>query len=205
MKISVLVVVFLLQVIPISFAKDQTAVILPDGTVIEGREIYSSPNPTDDLIDAVAVKDLEMVKKLVAEGVDINQPTSSGNLALFEALNEKNSQILDYLLEQGADVNKPVVMGEMQLTPLHVAVNQGYKQTLRKLLERGANVEQEDGILNETVLFTAIRKNEPELVQILTDHGADVQHQSLLGETPLSLAESHNNVEILGILQKESV
>ena len=189
----------------LSYADGMT-VTLPNGTKqkIEVRKIYSSTNPTDNLIDAIAAKDFSMVKEFIEKGANINSFGSSGQVPLSEALSPDEAEILDFLLNHGADVNlnSKGALGEMSV--LEIAVANGYLSSTRKLLEHGAQIEKENSILNETVLFNAIRSGNVELIKLLIANRADITHKNFVGETPVSLAERSENASILEILKPKN-
>ena len=105
---------------------EETTVTLPDGTTLPARRIYTSSNPTDHLIEAIAVKDMKMIESLIAKGIDVNSAGSSGETPLMEALGDDKAQILDFLLEHGADVNRTASFAGLELSPLETAVSNGY-------------------------------------------------------------------------------
>ena len=181
---------------------EEINVTLPDGSkrTVESRRIYSSSNPTDSLIDAIAVKDLNTVKTLVGKGISVNSVGSSGEIPLMEDLDDDKAEILDFLLAQGANVNLTATLAGLEMTPAEVAVTTGHVSSLKKLLDHGVHIEKES-LFGETVLFDAVRGGNPEIVKLLVEHGADIHHKNRMEETPLSLAEKPRKEKILEILK----
>lgn len=114
--------------------------------------------------------------ELLIEFVDIHKENRRGETALHIAAGRHNVNILKYLLglkdEDGKtpsfDVNKKNKNGE---TPLHIAVNAGSKANVELLLEKGANVNEEDGD-HCTPLGVARIRGFNEIARILEAAGA---------------------------------
>ncbi|GAB4367220.1 MAG: hypothetical protein Kow009_04060 [Spirochaetales bacterium] len=75
---------------------------------------------------------LEIARKLLEKGIDVNQRDSFGNTPLHKAV--RYPEMVKLLLDHGAQVNAKNLMGE---TPLHLAIP--YKDTVEILLSRGAD------------------------------------------------------------------
>ncbi len=80
---------------------------------------------------AVVKGDLEAVKKMIEEGVDVNQK-SNGMTALHYAARYNRAEILEYLLENGASIN---VRSSSGLNAYDFAKASGAKDAL-SVLER---------------------------------------------------------------------
>ncbi len=200
-KIGFLVSMGLIWALPWLACAEETSISLPNGKILPTRKIYSSPNRTDHLIEAIAVKDVKKIEDLIAEGVNINSAGSSGETPLMEALGDDKAEILDLLLSHGIDVNLTATIGELEMAPLELAISSGHEASVKKLLAHGAKIERED-MLGETVLFNAVRSGNAGITKLLIDHGADINHKNRIGDTPLSLAEKSGNHRIVEILKK---
>ncbi|RMJ10401.1 hypothetical protein CDV36_009970 [Fusarium kuroshium] len=85
--------------------------------------------------------------------------------------------------------------------PLHLACLIGSKQTIVKLLEKGANVNAIGGHF-EHVLLIAIATNRPDLVAILLQHGADSNYLHEYYGTPLHIAgKMHSTLSVKHLLE----
>ncbi|MBE9116180.1 ankyrin repeat domain-containing protein [Lusitaniella coriacea LEGE 07157] len=84
---------------------------------------------------AVQEGNLEIVKVLIASGVDINSGLSSSPANI--AIQAGRKDILLALLEAGLDVNQKLLNA---WTPLMSAANSGKLSIIKLLVERGANV-----------------------------------------------------------------
>lgn len=74
---------------------------------LESDELDADEQPSgcDELYAAVALNDSALVKKLLAEGHDINNVGLTALPPLFDAVNRFHSGIVDRLLKLGADPN----------------------------------------------------------------------------------------------------
>jgi ankyrin repeat protein/caspase domain-containing protein len=89
-------------------------------------------------------------------------------------------------------------------TPLISAVEKGDVIAAKNLLDRGANVNEEAGILGMTPLMHAAREGNIEMVKILFDKAPAVNAQAKTGAvngwTALSFAASEGHIEIVRLL-----
>ena len=77
------------------------------------------------------------------------------------------------LLKRGADPNKGKGYGGS--TPLHLAITEKKLELVKKLLKKGAHLENKDDD-GYTPLLKAVRDNAPEdIIDVLLEHGANVQ------------------------------
>ncbi|KAL2674235.1 hypothetical protein Neosp_012686 [[Neocosmospora] mangrovei] len=94
------------------------------------------------------------------------------------------------LLDSGAS---PISVAKSAAgSPFHVACLIGSKQTVVKLLEKGADVNEIGGHFGH-VVFIAIATSRPDLVAILLQHGADPNYLHEHNGTPLHLAAKMNS------------
>ncbi|KAJ4328998.1 hypothetical protein N0V84_000570 [Fusarium piperis] len=111
-------------------------------------------------------------------------------------------QIAAALLDNGAS---PVsIVKGVAGSPLHMACLIGSKQTVGKLLEKGANANEIGGHF-EHVLLIAIATHRPDLVALLLQHGADPNYLHEHYGTPLHLAgKMHSTLSVKHLLQHEA-
>jgi len=171
-------------------------------------ELGADPNlgtPTP-LVAAVMRDHVPTIKDLVEKGANIEAPGQEGFKPLPLAIAEDKYESAKALLEAGADVNS--VSGEDKLTPLMIAAGQTSPaegamfipgstrptDIARGLLDRGANVnaQSNNGV---TPLMIAATHNNPPMIGILIDAGADVTLKNKLGQTAAEVAEKNGNLE----------
>ncbi len=127
-------------------------------------------SPDTRLVDAAAKPDLETVRKLVAEHIDVNIPQADGTTALHWAAHWDDSEMAELLISAGANPKTTNAYGG---TPLSEACTNADAAMIVKLLKAGAdpNARSSEG---ETALMTAARTGSVESVKALLDHGAEV-------------------------------
>ncbi|MBQ9395563.1 MAG: ankyrin repeat domain-containing protein [Proteobacteria bacterium] len=97
----------------------------------------------DDFFCAIACDDIKRTEQLIAAGIDPNMVFSSGNsvqLAIFS----DSPQLIELLVKSGGDID----YGSMNETPLAHAINCGYVECVKKLLELGANPKLAIGVIH---------------------------------------------------------
>ncbi len=122
------------------------------------------------LIRAVDRNDIDSIRQLQSEGVDINTPAIGDGTALMIAVRRNNPDMVMSLLELGADVNQS---SEGDGNPLIVAAMRNNLPLAEMLLNNGADVNAAVP-RDETALINASRFGYFELVQMLVSRGADV-------------------------------
>ncbi|MFZ0544701.1 MAG: ankyrin repeat domain-containing protein [Candidatus Promineifilaceae bacterium] len=116
--------------------------------------------------------------------------------ALVYAAKNGRVQVLDYLLNQGANVDAEPYQG----TALFWAISAGQPETVRWLLERGADVHHTADFAGEksiTALHMAAWGGHMESAKVLLQYGADVTHQDpRYGSSPIGWADHLGHPEL---------
>ena len=146
--------------------------------------------------------ELDKVKKLVAEGADINLKDAGDFAPLDCAVFGHHKQTVAFLIDNGADVNARTAVG---LFPLIIADI----EIAELLVAKGANVNLRHRS-GTTVLHSAVNRNDHkgdiELVKLLLSHGADVNAKAYSncvgweGWTPFHVACRNGNKAIVEML-----
>ena len=114
------------------------------------------------------------------------QVNAQGGRNLFPlqaALYKRHFHVANLLFRYGAVVD---VQGDDQNTPLYAASGQGLVDTVRWLLDHGADPNARgDPSWPRAPIFYAVFAMQFEVVQTLLEHNADINLQSTDGETPL--------------------
>lgn len=111
------------------------------------------PLELNHLLEASAEGDIEKVKLLLDQGIDVNSANAQGWTALTNAAYNQHLELVKFLVEHGADVNHANVNGTTVLmyAKSKIIGTQNY-QTLNYLLDHGADPSRKDLKRNWTIL-----------------------------------------------------
>jgi uncharacterized protein len=151
-----------------------------------------APSPTEintyqALFAAVAEGNLEQVKQLVAEGVNLEERDSHQRTPLLVAAHLSNDAVAKALLEAGANPNALDVQRYDLIT---IAAVNNDVDMIELGLEYGANPSNITSPYDGTALIAAAHLGHVETVQTLIDAGAPLDHVNNLGWTAYSRRES---------------
>ncbi len=136
---------------------------------------------------------LEVCGLLVANGADVDAVDGDGRTLLYRAALQGGAEVCERLLDLGADVDGGVAGSR----PLEVAVLCDRLEVCRVLLARGADAE----LLNSSGLSMvnmSISCRHRAILELLLDHGADINRPSVC--PPLTLALSEGDEEVCDLL-----
>jgi len=161
------------------------------------------------LIQGVKDHDVESVRGLLKQRIDVNATQGDGATALHWAAHGDDLAMADLLIRSGARAR---VANELGATPLHLACTNrsapmverllaagadpkaalsggetvlmtcaraGSARAVRALIDRGADVSAKEPHHQQTALMWAVAERHPDVVQVLIDAGADVRARSL--------------------------
>ena len=120
-----------------------------------------------------------------------SRPSTGGGGALMAAVSKNDVDAAKALLESGADVNERV-----KLSSMFDATKTIGDKTLGKKFEKG-----------NTPLHLAVIRNNPDMVELLLEYGANKHAQNPAGNTPMRLSKGKDPkiAELLGATSKSSV
>lgn len=160
------------------------------------------------LIAARQPGSLPVIKLLLAKGADLRAKDNAGGGALHLAAETGDLEMLHFFLEKGADVNARALphygaprfgrppegmdKGPKKVdgpTPLMIAAYSGSVESVRLLLERGADPKAKAtrGFFADS-LAASVQQRDPSIARMLLEHGADPNNRDFRGATALILA-----------------
>jgi Ankyrin repeats (3 copies)/Ankyrin repeats (many copies) len=184
--------VYVLMVIPFA---------LPGAWGSEGLTVDANLTP---LMRAVDNGDVNAVRRLLAEGANVNAKDRWGRTALIHACGHgcRNEALVTALLQAGADANASDLSGD---TPLTACIIGGVPETrtvvIRTLLRAGTKVNA-TGVGGNTPLMTAATNGKLDVVRDLLAAGADVNRENIRGESALMMAGRGGHEDIVRALIK---
>ncbi|ERF74980.1 hypothetical protein EPUS_08521 [Endocarpon pusillum Z07020] len=160
----------------------------PDFEAFYEPSIYSLPtNPSRDTIFKRRVL---IVRMLLEHGADIHA-CIKGFTPLQIAAVTAQEMIVNILLEKGASAQGvTVICGYWGLSP----------ETVKLLLERGADLKATDMRWNKPALTWHAEVGSPATLEVLLQHGASVHHQDVQGSSALHYASANARTESVKLL-----
>jgi len=137
------------------------------------------------------------------QNVSINMTNIHGNSALTWACREGYTSIVQLLLAHGAD---PTIINNMNYKALVYACKNGHTDIVKILLESNVEDKEELGInlksgtYHYTSLIYACKNGDEEITMALLENGADVNAQTIDGDTALIWACKNQHQNIVELL-----
>jgi len=134
------------------------------------------------LFDACYKHKLDVIKKLINEGADVNARNEEGSTPLIEiCVVDSNLDLAQCLIEHGADLN---TINTLNLSALHEACRGNAVRMVKLLLNSGANPHLHDKDFN-SLLITAMEFSSAEIVKLLLKAGLDPNNGGKSKKIPL--------------------
>lgn len=141
----------------------------------------------DDFFLALAVDNAHGVQQLLARGFDVNSRDEKGQPAMLLAMREGSFKVAELLIRHpDLDVN---ALNFTRENALMMAALQGHTDWVRRLLDRGAQLEKP----SFTPLHYAATGPESATVRLLLARGAKVDSRANNGNTPLMMAARYGS------------
>lgn len=150
---------------------------------------------------AVIRRDVEAIDNMLLAGHELDARDKEGRTPLFYAARDGDVLIAAKLLDNGSTVNARDKNGE---TPLHFAARGYQPEVAEFLIQRGADIEAED-LHGNTPLWRAVfeSKGKGGVIEVLVSSGADNNHKNSHGISPMDLAKSIANYDLVKFLDIE--
>lgn len=124
-----------------------------------------------------------LARALIESGEEINICDENGNTPLHAAV--KYPELVELLLKFGINPNAQNNKGQ---TALHCAVEDGFKESCRALINHDSNLNMKDNQGEQTPLHYAAWCGDYEIADLLIRSGADINAKDIEGQTPLHAA-----------------
>lgn len=163
----------------------------------------SPPYNISPLIYALNIKNIPITELLIARGADVNTESDLDQTPLFLAAVHNLSEIIDLLLAKGANIAHVNKKQQSLLHKLTLRPN-GLMLIINKISDQKNGAELLQTLINKegaisifgvdpmsfvgTALAKAVSETQPESVDILLSHGADITIPTNQGLTPLDCA-----------------
>lgn len=155
---------------------------------------FAKAGSYEDFFVAIKRDDAAVVVGLLQRGFDPNTPNPDGQVGLYLALREPALKIANVLVEWPS--TQVDVRNRADETPLMMAALKGHVPLVRRLLERGADVNKPGW----TPLHYAATTGQLEIVQLLLDQSAYIDAESPNGTTPLMMAAQYGTAATVQLL-----
>ena len=163
------------------------------GACLEGPPASRRHGHNDSPIcKAIENNAFDAVKLLLEEGAQPDGDWNSKRFHVEYAIEQEALEIAALLLDYGASPHKAADL-LYHNNPLIHAAERGYTALAQKLLFKGAecNYQRLD---HKSALHIACQQNNPELVALLLDHGADVTLRDWHDKLPINYASSNEAI-----------
>jgi quinoprotein dehydrogenase-associated probable ABC transporter substrate-binding protein len=183
--------------------QDQTAKLLID---LKADPNLADGNNMTPLVTAVMRDSVPTIKVLLDAGAKVEEPGPQGFRPLALAIGESKYESAKTLMDAGADVNVP--SGSEALTPLMIAAAQSSPaegsrflpgstrpiDIAKGLVDHNAdvNAKTSNGM---TALMIAAAHNNPPMIGLLMESGADHDAKNNQGQTASDVAQINGNLE----------
>ena len=153
--------------------------------------------------EAVALGDADRVRTMLASDPQLlHSRSADGYPAAGLAIFFRHGELARELIELGADVNAAADNANC-VAPVHAAAAVCDRETMRLLLERGADPNKKQQ-MDYTALHGAASRGDREMAQLLLDHGADRAARGSDGLTPADVARKYNKPEFAEWIESSS-
>ena len=166
------------------------------------EEAVNRPGPDGQTALHLALSGpLETVKLLLAHGAEVDARVDSTlATALHMAALRGRAEVVALLLSRGCLLQPRAGESLHGATPLYLAAQTGDLETVRLLLEAGADANCVLRRMAVSPLFIASERGHTEVVRLLLRHGASVRLRNWNGVTSLGVAAMAGNIKIVKTL-----
>ncbi|CAF1355808.1 unnamed protein product [Adineta ricciae] len=170
--------------------------LLDNGAVIEAQ---SERTKDTALSLACSGGRQEVVEVLLKKGANREHRNVSDYTALSLAASGGYVNIIRLLLNYGAEINSRTG-SKLGITPLMLASMNGHVAAVKLLLDMGSDINAQIETNRNTALTLACFQGRAEVVSLLVDRKANIEHRAKTGLTPLMESASGGYVDVGRVL-----
>lgn len=148
------------------------------------------------LLKAIKKNNVDKVRQLIDQGVDIEKRFDNDRTVLLLAIEKRKYEIARCLLDAGANVN---AIDEDGASAIYNAVRSGDAVLLKELVAFGADINIESG--SWTLLHFASAHGDPHMIGELLSLGLDASKVDDNGKTAIEYARSDRKDEIIAVIE----
>jgi ankyrin repeat protein len=137
-------------------------------------EMIRARGGVTDLFSALALGDWDTAARLLRENPSVIEPGGASAGVLHLMAKRNNVAAVKWLLDHGLNPNAGWSHWDAEVTPLHLAASQGHAEVVRLLLEAGADLRIRDSKHDGDAIGWAEYFRQPDIVQLLKNHGANM-------------------------------
>lgn len=174
-----------------------------DFEVMESEEIKSKKIEQDkkEFFNCINTKNVDNLKSLLNNGIDINIMGKDNNTPLIEASKIGSEEIVKELIKLGANLDLQTTCGD---TALMKASEKGYVEIVTALVNAGADVNKRANN-KQSSLICATRKGYVNIVKVLVESGANLDTIDYSNNNALCYAAENNYIDIVKVLVESKV
>ncbi len=176
--------------------------------IAEGDGLHEQPHSNQSeqqerrLFNAAEHGNIEVVRDLLAQGVNPNKKYHYGKTPLHLAAQNGHTGIVQELLARGAKINATDLDFSKHWTALHYAAQNGHAETVQVLASApGINLHAKDA-REQTPLHLAAGNGHEKTVQALLTFPVRLNEKDYNGRTPIHLAVQSGHKGTMRILLK---
>lgn len=175
---------------------DVVEILLESGADMEAQSERTKDTP---LSLACSGGRYEVVELLLSKGANKEHRNVSDYTPLSLAASGGYVNIIKLLLSHGAEINSRTG-SKLGISPLMLAAMNGHTAAVKLLLDMGSDINAQIETNRNTALTLACFQGRHEVVSLLVDRKANIEHRAKTGLTPLMEAASGGYVEVGRVL-----
>ncbi|KAF4525911.1 hypothetical protein B566_EDAN014628 [Ephemera danica] len=148
------------------------------------------------LLTAARDGNVQMIRSLIANGVNINATDKDKNSGLILASRHNYKAIVKDLIDAGAYLDTRNINNE---TALFLAVYNNYTEICKMVLDAGADANTQNMDSYSALSYTIIKYN-LNVFKMLIEKGAEVNPKTIDGITPLHTVAKYGHIDMAKIL-----